>query len=197
MITYKKRNNFLTHSMSYNFTKFNKEAAEIETWLAKELSGIRTSRATPAILDGVMVESYGSKMPIRELAGISVEDPKTLRITPWDQSQAKEIEKAIALSNLGLSVAVDERGVRVIFPDLTSERRASLIKISKQKLEEARVSMRKLRDYTLSDIQRIEKAGGMGEDERFRLKNELQKLVDAANKKLLECAERKEKELIA
>ena len=183
--------------MSYNFTKFNKEAAEIETWLAKELSGIRTSRATPAILDGVMVESYGSKMPIRELAGISVEDPKTLRITPWDQSQAKEIEKAIALSNLGLSVAVDERGVRVIFPDLTSERRASLIKISKQKLEEARVSMRKLRDYTLSDIQRIEKAGGMGEDERFRLKNELQKLVDAANKKLLECAERKEKELIA
>lgn len=181
--------------MSYNFLKFNQKGKAIEEWLAKELSGIRTSRATPAILDGVLVESYGAKLPINQLGSIASQDARTLFITPWDTSSIKEIEKAITAASLGLSVSAVDIGVRVSFPELTSERRVALIKTAKDKFEDARISVRKLRDETQSDIETAEKAGGMGEDEKFRLKAELQKLVDALNKKLQDSVERKEKEI--
>lgn len=164
-------------------------------WLAKELGSVRASRATPAILDGVFVEVYGAKMPIKEVGSISSQDPKTLFITPWDTNNIKEIEKAVMAANLGLSVSAADAGVRVSFPDLTSERRAALLKIAKEKLENARVSVRKLRDEIQKEIEAAEKSGGMGEDEKFRLKAELQKLTDALNKKLGEAAERKEREI--
>src|SRR6185295_9279904 len=98
--------------MAYDFKPFEKRIKEIEERLGKELSAVRTGRATPAILDGVQIESYGTRMPISQVANISVEDARTLRIAPWDMSNAKEIEKAIIVANLGLSVATDERGVR-------------------------------------------------------------------------------------
>lgn len=179
----------------YNFSKFNQKGKEVEEWLSKELSGIRTSRATPAILDGIRVESYGVKLPINQVGSIASQDARTLFITPWDSSAIKEIEKAIAAENLGLSVSAVDTGVRVSFPELTSERRAVLVKTAKEKLEDARISVRKLRDEIQSEIEAAEKAGGMGEDEKFRLKAELQKLVDALNKKLNEAVERKEKEI--
>ncbi|HWB34284.1 MAG TPA: ribosome recycling factor, partial [Candidatus Paceibacterota bacterium] len=149
----------------------------------------------PAILDGVMVESYGTRMTISQVANISVEDARTLRVVPWDSSQAKEIEKAITMANLGLSVGMDERGVRVSFPELTSERRAQLVKLAKEKIEEGRTSLRKLRDDIWSDIQKQEKDGKMPEDDKFRAKDDMQKRVDAANKKFDEALERKEKEI--
>ncbi len=169
----------------------------MEEWLAKELGNIRTSRATPAILDGILVESYGAKLPINQIGSIASADARTLFITPWDTGSIKEIEKAISASNLGLSVSAMDTGVRVSFPELTSERRASLIKIAKDKLEDARISVRKLRDEIQKEIELAEKAGGMGEDEKFRLKAELQKLTDALNKKLSFGAERKEREISA
>ncbi|MFA6552276.1 MAG: ribosome recycling factor [Candidatus Paceibacterota bacterium] len=181
--------------MVYNFSKFNDEAKRIQDWLQKEFSGIRTSRATPAILDGISVESYGTKMPIKQVANIISEDAKTLRIAPWDASMGKEIEKAIVASNLGLSVASDDKGVRVSFPELTADRRTALIKLAKEKTEEAKISIRKIRDVVMKDIQSKEKEAGMGEDEVKRLKNEAQKLVDTANKKLQEMEERKNKEI--
>ncbi len=179
----------------YTFTKFNQKGKAVEEWLEKELSGVRTSRATPAILDGVLVESYGAKMPINQVGSIASQDARTLFITPWDVGSIKEIEKAITAANLGLSVSAVDTGVRVSFPDLTSERRAALIKVAKEKFEDARVSVRKLRDEIQKEIEAAEKAGGMGEDEKFRLKAELQKLVDGLNKKLQEAAERKEREI--
>jgi len=181
--------------MVYNFSKFNDEAKRIQGWLEKEFSGIRTSRATPAILDGISVESYGTKMPIKQVANIISEDAKTLRIAPWDAAMGKEIEKAITASNLGLSVVSDDKGVRVSFPELTADRRTALIKLAKEKTEEAKISIRKIRDVVMKDIQSKEKEAGMGEDEVKRLKNEAQKLVDAANKKLQEMEERKNKEI--
>jgi ribosome recycling factor len=181
--------------MQYNFSKFNGKGKEIEEWLAKELGSIRTSRATPNILDGILVESYGAKLPINQLGSIASQDARTLFVTPWDTGSIKEIEKAITAANLGLSVSATDTGVRVSFPELTSERRATLIKLAKDKLEDARVSVRKLRDEIQKEIETAEKAGGMGEDEKFRLKAELQKLVDALNKKLSDSAERKEKEI--
>lgn len=182
--------------MAYNFISFSAKAKEGSDWLAKELGGLRSGRAAPAILDSVFAESYGTKMPIRHLASISIEDARTLRVTPFDASLQKEIEKAIAAANLGLSVSSDERGVRAHFPLLTAERRQALLKVVKEKLESARITLRKLRDEVLKELEQKEKQGEIGEDERFRLKKELEKLVEAENKKLMELFERKEREIL-
>ncbi len=181
--------------MAYDFKPFEKKIADITDRLGKELSGIRTGRATPAILDSVFVESYGTRMSLNQVANISVEDARTLRIQPWDMSQAKEIEKAITVANLGLSVGADEKGVRVFFPELTSERRTTLLKLSKEKLEEIRTMLRGARDEVWNDIQKKEKEGKMSEDDKFRSKDEMQKRVDAANKAFDAALERKEKEI--
>ncbi len=181
--------------MAYDFKPFEKKIKEIEDRLSKELSGVRTGRATPAILDGVQVESYGSRVPVTQVANIAVEDARSLRITPWDASMGKEIEKAILQANLGLSVGADEKGVRVFFPELTSERRVSLLKVAKEKVEEIRTSLRMARDEVWNDIQAKEKAKEMSEDDKFRGKEDMQKRVDAANASFDAALERKEKEI--
>ena len=181
--------------MAYDFKPFEKRIAEVAERLSKELSGVRTGRATPAILDGVLVESYGTRMPISNVATVSTDDARTLRITPWNMSDSKEIEKAITQANLGLSVGSDEKGVRVFFPELTSERRTQLLKLAKEKVEEARTSLRQVRDEVWSDIQAQEKDKTMGEDDKFRAKDEMEKRVQAANKQFDESLARKEKEI--
>ncbi len=181
--------------MAYDFKPFEKRIAEITDRLGKELGSVRTGRAGPAILDGVQVESYGSRVPINQVAGISIEDARTLRIAPWDMSLSKEIEKAITVANLGLSVGADEKGVRVFFPELTAERRVSLLKIAKEKVEEIRTALRLARDEVWSDIQKQEKDGVITEDDKFKSKEEMQKRVDAANGAFDLAFERKEKEI--
>lgn len=181
--------------MAYDFKPFEKKIKDIEERLQKELSGVRTGRATPAILDGVQVESYGSRVPVTQVANIAVEDARSLRITPWDAAMGKEIEKAIMQANLGLSVGTDEKGVRVFFPELTSERRVTLLKVAKEKVEEIRTMLRAARDEVWSDIQAKEKAKEMSEDDKFRGKEEMQKRVDTANASFDASLERKEKEI--
>ena len=177
--------------MAYNFTNFKSASEATLEWLKKEYTGIRTGRSTPTILDVVSVDAYGSRMAINQVANITVEDAKTLRITPWDKTVTQAIDVAIRESNLGLSVSVDDQGLRVSFPELTSDRREGLIKISKQKLEEARIRLRSERQKVLSDLDK----GEMGEDDQTRVKAELQKLVDDVNRKLDETADKKEKEI--
>jgi ribosome recycling factor len=121
--------------MQYSFSTFRTELKKVEEYLVKEYNQLNIGRASPMVLEGVSVESYGSRMPLKNVANVSIEDPKTLRIAPWDKSQVKEIEKAIIASNLGLSVATDEAGIRVIFPQLTTETRQALVKVLKEKLE--------------------------------------------------------------
>jgi len=181
--------------MAYDFKPLEKKIADITERLGRELSGVRTGRAAPSILDGVQVESYGARVPINQIATISVEDARTLRIVPWDASQGKEIEKAITASNLGLSVGMDEKGVRVFFPELTSERRVTLLKLAKEKVEEVRASLRSSRDDVWSDIQKKERDGEIPEDDKFRFKDEMQKRIDAANKAFDDALARKEKEI--
>ncbi|OHA89866.1 MAG: ribosome recycling factor [Candidatus Zambryskibacteria bacterium RIFCSPHIGHO2_01_FULL_44_22b] len=174
----------------YNFSEFKKVSDSTVEWLKKEYTSIRTGRAMPSILDRVSVSAYGSSVPINQLATVSVEDPKTLRLTVWDKNAIKDIDKAIRESNLGLSVAVDASGLRVSFPELTSERRMMLSKVAKEKFEEARVAVRTEREKTLN------RAGkDLSEDDKFRLKTELQKLVDEVNKKLEELFTKKETEI--
>ena len=163
--------------------------------MSDELAGIRSGMATPAILDSVQVEAYGSRVPIRDIASISIEDARTLRIAPWDVSQLKAIEKSLTVSNLGVSVSTDEKGLRVHFPELTSERRVILGRLVKEKLEEARISLRLERDKVWSDIQKMEKEGEMSEDEKFRNKDDMQKIIDDGNEKLDALASKKEKEI--
>ncbi|MCX6820196.1 MAG: ribosome recycling factor [Candidatus Adlerbacteria bacterium] len=181
--------------MAYDFKPFDARIKEISEHVVLEMAGIRTGRAAPTILDGVQVESYGTRMPINQVANISIEDARTLRITPWDASQAKEIEKAIVQANLGISVGADEKGVRVFFPELTSERRTTLVKLAKERIEESKTSLRVARDEVWSDIQKKERDGEMPEDDKFRNKDEMQKKVDAANKAFDEVLARKEKEI--
>jgi len=182
--------------MAQDFSEFKKASESTLAWLKKEYTSIRTNRATPSVLDGVSVTAYGSPMLISQLATISIEDPKTLRISPWDKDVAKDIDKAIRESNLGLSVALDAAGLRISFPELTSERRAMFSKVAKEKLEEARIRVRTEREKNLSEFDRKEKEGTLSKDDKFRLRESLQKLVDEVNQKLEELASKKEKEIL-
>ena len=181
--------------MIYDFKPLKEKTKAIEEWLRKEYMGIRTGVASPSLLDGVQVESYGTRMALNQVANISIEDARVIRIAPWDKSQAKAIEKAVTDANLGVSVGADDKGVRVFFPELTSERRALLVKTAKTKLEDSRKNLRSLRDEIWNEIQEKEKKGGMGEDDKFRFKDEMQKIVDESTKALEVILEKKEKEI--
>ncbi len=181
--------------MAYDFSNLKKREGEIEEWLRKEFSGLRTGRATPAILDSIFVESYGAKQPIKHVAAISVEDAKTILIVPWDKELIQAIEGAISSSGLGINPATSNDGIRISFPELTSERREAINKIIKAKLEEARISLRKERDEAWNNIQKDEKEGEISEDDKFRLKDELQKIIDEGNKALEDMSFNKEAEI--
>ncbi|MFA5001314.1 MAG: ribosome recycling factor [Candidatus Paceibacterota bacterium] len=181
----------------YNFSTFKTKLGEVEEWLGREYLGIRTGKATPAVLDSVMVDSYGSKTPLKHVAAIGVEDARTVRVTPWDKGQLGAIQTAIDMANLGLSVSPVSTGLRVIFPMLTEERRKMLIKLMGEKLEDARISVRQEREKVWADIQTTEKNGKISEDDKFKAKDELQKLIDEANKKLDELAKKKEIEIMS
>lgn len=181
--------------MTHNFKNFDARTESIKEWLLKEYNAVRTGRATPALLDSIQVESYGARLPINQVASVGVEDARTLRISPWDKNSIKPIEKAITEANLGVSITVDDSGIRVIFPELTSERRSQLLKIAKNKLEEARVSIRAARDETIKEIDAAQKSGTLSEDQKFSAKEDLQKRVDAKNTELNNMFELKEKEI--
>ena len=183
--------------MPYDFKTLKDSLREAEEWLTREFGGIRTGRAAPVLLDAVVVEAYGSKMPLRDLAHIAIEDARTLRVAPYDVSTLKAIERAITATNLGVSVIADDRGVRVAFPELTAERRTLLTKLARGKLEEARIRTRGARDSTWNDIQKRERDGAVSEDDKFRAKEEMEKLVHEGNRALEALFEKKEKEISA
>lgn len=163
--------------------------------LEKEYSGIRSGQAAPAILDGVKVESYGTLMPINQVASIGIEDARTLRISPWDASQIAAIERAITDADLGVSISSDSAGLRISFPELSSERRDQLVKIAKTKLEEARVAVRAARDERMKYLEKQEKEGGISEDDLFKQKELAQKSVEQMNTTLEQLFGTKEVEI--
>ncbi|MCB9810860.1 MAG: ribosome recycling factor [Candidatus Nomurabacteria bacterium] len=168
---------------------------EVEDWLVKEYAGIRTGQATPALLDSIKVESYGSFMPIQQVGSVNIEDMRTLRVAPWDASSIPAIERAIRDAELGVSLAVDSSGLRVIFPELTSERREQLLKLAKSKLEDARISVRSVRDETMKGVESQFKAAEISEDDKFAMKEDIQKSVEETNRALEALFTSKEAEL--
>jgi ribosome recycling factor len=172
-----------------------KRLEEVLVWLQKEFASIRTGQASPSLLDGVKVEAYGSYMSIQQVGSVSIEDARTLRVSVWDSSQVSALEKAVRDADLGVSVVGDGAGLRVIFPELTSERRVQLVKLAKSKLEDARIAVKAVRDEAMKELERAFKASEFGEDEKFTRKEAIQKSVEDTNLKLESLCGAKEREL--
>jgi ribosome recycling factor len=181
--------------MAYDFSKLQGQIKETGEWLERELGGVRTGRATPSVLDSVRAEVYGSRTPLSSLASIMIEDSRTLRIVPWDKEAAKPIEKAIGEADLGISVAVDDAGLRVLFPSLTAERRVELGKIAGERLEQAKITLRGHRAEALKDLDAKEKEGGMGKDDVARLKADVQKYIDSGTDTLEALTKKKQDDI--
>lgn len=172
------------------------EFTKVLDHLKTELSSLRTGRAHPSLVENIMVEAYGVKTPIRGLATITVIDPKTLVIEPWDKSVIKEIEKAIQLANIGVNPVNEGTKLRLSMPQLTEESRKELIKVLGQKLEQARISLRGIRDKIREEIVNAEKTKQITEDDKYRLQEELDKLVKEKNDQIKSIGEKKEQELM-
>ncbi|MES2622899.1 MAG: ribosome recycling factor [Patescibacteria group bacterium] len=182
--------------MTYNFNTFQTSVKAIEAWLHNEFSNIRTGRASISFLDQVRVEAYGEMSPLANVASVGIEDAKTIKISPWDASLIRAIEKGIAAADLGISTAVDSNGIRVIFPDLTGERRQQLAKQAKAKLEEAKVQLRLVRSDVNDDMSNKKKDGEMTEDEVSRGKKDLDAHMATASAGLDTIFSKKEQEIL-
>ena len=176
--------------MAYDFSKVNEQKAGIIDWLKNEYRSIQTGRATPSVLDLVHIDMYGARTQIAHAGSVTIEDPRTLRVAPWDKSVIGAMEKAINDADLGLSVSSDAEGLRVNFPSLTTETRAKLVKLLKDRLEDARVRVRSLREETNKDIDAREKAGEYGEDDKRKNRDDMQEIVNKANQELEELFEK-------
>lgn len=161
-----------------------------------ETEKIRTGRANPAIVEGLMVDYYGSKSPLKQMANISAPEPRLIVISPWDIDNLANIEAAIRSSDLGFSPSNDGRVIRINIPQLTEERRKDFVKILNQRTEDARISVRGVREEIWQEIQNAEENGEISEDDKFRGKERLQEIIDEYNKKLEQLREKKEKDIM-
>lgn len=161
-----------------------------------DIASIRTGRATPALVEEIVVDMYGQKMHIKELASMSVPEPRTLVIQPWDKTAVEPISGAIRKSEIGLNPVVEGQIIRLNIPSLTEERRKEFIKLLKQKTEDARVKIRRAREEIWDKVQTMEKNHEIREDDKFKAKEELQKMIDDYNKKIEELEKKKEIELL-
>ena len=161
-----------------------------------EFGGVRTGKASPALVENIMVEVYGSHMRIRELAGITTPEPRQILIQPWDVQTAGPIEKAIQKSNLGINPAMQGKQIRLVLPDLSQERRQELVKVARKMAEDGRVAIRHVRRDALEHIKKEAKNGGVSEEEVEQAEAEVQKLTDGYIKKIDDHLAHKEKEIL-
>ncbi|OQX56391.1 MAG: ribosome recycling factor [Candidatus Cloacimonas sp. 4484_209] len=161
-----------------------------------EIIRIRTGKATTALLEGIKVEAYGSKVPLKQIANIGVPEPRLLLIQPWDKNILPNIEKAIFQSELGLTPNNDGRVIRLPIPPLTEERRKELVKLVKKLGEEGKIAIRNIRRECNDDLKKAEKSGGISEDESKRVMKEIQDITDEFISKIDEIIESKEKEIL-
>lgn len=182
--------------MAYDFSHIQTQKDIISEWLKSEYRSIQTGRATPQVLDLVSIDMYGTRTPVAHAGSITIEDPRTIRVSPWDKTIVGAIEKAINEADLGLSVSSDADGLRVYFPSLTTETRSKLVKLLKDRLEDARVRVRAMREEANKDIDAREKNGEYSEDEKRRYRDEVQKIVDGSNSALEDLFLKKEKEVM-
>jgi ribosome recycling factor len=164
--------------------------------LQDDLLSIRTGRASPALVEKLQVEYYGSLTPLNQLASIAAPEPRLLVIRPWDPASLPDIERAILKSDLGLTPMNDGKLIRLSIPRLTEERRQALVKVVSRRVEEARVAVRNLRRDALQDLKEFEKEKMISEDEFYRGKDEVQELTDEIIETIDEIGKRKEEEVM-
>ncbi len=174
---------------------FKEDFDKVIEFLKKDILGLRTSRASVAMVEDISVEAYGGYQALKALASISIADAKTLNIEPWDKTVLGAIERGIRDSGIGVSPVNDGRLIRVILPDLTTERRRELTKVLHEKLENARVSLRKVRQEARELVEAEEESKSISEDEKFKLMEDLEKLTKEYNDKIKEVGENKETEI--
>ncbi|MBQ3660937.1 MAG: ribosome recycling factor [Firmicutes bacterium] len=164
--------------------------------LKQDLNTVRAGRANAALLDQIVVDYYGSPTPVKNLSNISVPDPRTLMITPFDPSSIKAIEKAIMTSNLGINPSNDGRNIRLVIPVVTEERRKELTKVIKKMGEDSKVAVRNSRRDANDTIKKLEKAGELTEDDVKDEQEEVQKMTEKCMKEIDQIVAAKEKELM-
>lgn len=176
----------------------NKTKPELDRvigFLDRELIKIHTGRATPALVEDVVVDCFGQKFPLKNLAAISIPEPKQILIQPWDRSYIESIISALQRTGIGANPIADREVIRINLPSLNEEYRKDLLRLLSEKEEQARQTIRRWREEAWKEIQDGFKGGKIREDDKFRAKDELQELVDEYNKKIEEIAERKKKEI--
>lgn len=162
----------------------------------EEIGKLRAGRANSAMVENLIVDYYGSKSPLKQIASINVPEPRLIVIQPWSKDNLVDIEKAINESQLGFNPTSDGQVIRIVIPALNEERRAELVKVLGKYAEAARVAVRQAREDVWDEIQELVRQGKMGEDGKFSGKEKLQKIVDEYNGKIEEVRERKEKEVM-
>ncbi|PIR93641.1 ribosome recycling factor [Candidatus Falkowbacteria bacterium CG10_big_fil_rev_8_21_14_0_10_39_11] len=162
----------------------------------EDAASLRTGRANPALVENIQVESYGTMTPLKQVSSISVPESRVLVIEPWDKSILKAIEKAIGNANLGFQGVVDGTIVRITLPQMTEDNRTDLVKILKDKLEAAKVSVRSIREKIKEEIVKAEKNKELTEDDKFDFLKELDREIEVWNKKLDDFGDAKEKEIM-
>jgi len=178
-----------------NLEKIKTKLKNIEESLKTEFSALRVGRATPALVENILVDYFGAKTPLKQLASISAPEPRLIIIEPWDKNTITAIEKAILSSDLGLNPIVNKNLIRINIPPLTEERRDSLIKIMGTKLEVVKIRCRTARDEAIKEITDLFSAKKITEDEKFETKEKVQELVNTANNNLENITKLKEKEI--
>lgn len=161
-----------------------------------EFASIRTGRASPALVEKIEIDYYGSKTPLNQIAGISVPEARMLVISPYDRNALAAIEKAILASDLGITPSNDGSLIRLVFPSLTEERRHELIKIVKERAEEGKVSVRNVRRHAKEEMERLQKEGEISSDDLHRAEKELQHVTDLHTQEIDEMVTHKEQELL-
>jgi ribosome recycling factor len=170
--------------------------SKTEEVVQHEFTGIRTGKASPVLVENIMAEVYGSHMRIRELAGITTPEPRVLLIQPWDASTVQAIEKAILKSNLGVTPAVQGKVIRLVMPELSTERRQEMVKVVHKLAEDGRVAIRHVRRDAIEAVKKESKAGGVAEDQFETAEKEIQKLTDEYIAKINIHLAHKEKEIM-
>lgn len=181
--------------MSNYIREFEGEAERALKHLKEEFAKLQAGQANAAMVEGMLVEAYGQKQPVKAVASISVPEANQILIQPWDKGVLKEVEKAVAESDLGVNPTNDGVCVRIILPQPTQERREALVKVAKETAEEAKISVRQARQHVLEELKKEEKAKEISEDERRGEENKLQEKVDKVNKEIEEVLKEKESSL--
>lgn len=167
-----------------------------EEHVQHEFAGVRTGKASPALVENVMVEAYGSPMRLKEVAGINTPEPRMIVVQPWDASTLSAIEKGIQAANIGLNPSIDGKIIRIVIPELSEERRTEFVKLAKKMAEDGRVAVRHVRRDAIDQLKKDQKAGGITEDELGMGEKEIQKLTDKYTAAIDHHLEVKEKEIM-